>query len=111
MTAKLISTQHGTAEYQLSTHHPLRLRRGAGQRIECLSGMAWITAAGQNTDFILRAGQSLHIPTDGLVLLEAVGTDRTRVRIPLPGPLSGLARLAALLRRQAFVPARPVPLR
>lgn len=98
MKPELITAQRGQAEYKLQENHPLRLVHAMGQRIECLSGTAWITAYGQHTDFMLRAGQTFEVPNDGLILIEAVGQGRVKVRLPLR-PLPGWsARLAQRLR-------------
>jgi hypothetical protein len=82
MKPELISVQQGQAEYRLSENHPLRLAHAAGQQIECLDGTAWITAYDQETDFVLRRGQSFEVPNDGLMLIEAVGASAVRVRLP-----------------------------
>ncbi|WP_229506527.1 DUF2917 domain-containing protein [Massilia sp. BJB1822] len=70
------------AEYALREKHPLRLDDAAGRLVECLSGVAWITAYGQHTDFVLRPGQSFLVPNDGLTLVEAVVECRVRVSAP-----------------------------
>jgi hypothetical protein len=82
MKPELIAVQHGQAEYRLTQDHPLRIARAAGRWIECLDGTAWITAYGENTDFMLRRGQSFEVPNDGLMLIDAVGGGVVRVRLP-----------------------------
>ena len=82
-------------EYTLKDNQPTRLSNAAGRRIECLSGMAWITAQGEYADVTLRAGEFYTIPNQGLLLVEAVGAGRIRVRAQ-----TGL--LQAVLERAGF---------
>jgi hypothetical protein len=82
MKPELIAVQQGQAEYRLTQDHPLRIAHAAGRWIECLDGTAWITAYGENTDFMLRQGQSFEVPNDGLMLIDAVGSGVVRVRLP-----------------------------
>lgn len=98
MKLELISVQQGQAEYRLTENHPLRLAHAAGQHIECLDGTAWITAYDQETDFVLRRGQSFEIPNDGLMLIEAVGASAVRVRLP-SRPASRWSRAVGFLLR------------
>ncbi|MBB3118480.1 DUF2917 domain-containing protein [Pseudoduganella violacea] len=70
------------AEYALRENQPLRLDDAGGRLVECLSGVAWITAYGQHTDFLLRPGQSFLVPNDGLTLVEAIIECRVRVSAP-----------------------------
>lgn len=102
MKQELMTVHAGQAEYKLSASQPLRLVHAAGRRIACLSGTAWITAYGQRTDFMLRAGQSFEVPNDGLTLIEAVGQGRVRIEAPARAATQGhwagrlLRRLRAL---------------
>jgi hypothetical protein len=98
MKPELITAHQGQVEYKLQENHPLRLVHAVGHRIECVSGTAWITAYGQNTDFMLRAGQTFEVPNDGLILIEAVGEGRVKVRLPARPLLGWSARLAQRLR-------------
>lgn len=82
MKPELIAVQQGQAEYRLTENHPLRIAHAASRLIECLDGTAWITAYGENTDFMLRQGQSFKVPNDGLMLIDAVGGGVVRVRMP-----------------------------
>lgn len=86
--------QHDWQDCQLTQNQPQRLEHAMGQQIECLSGTAWVTFYGDGTDFILRAGQQMVVPNDGLALIEAVGEAPARVRLPLPARLSGGGQLA-----------------
>lgn len=74
--------KQSAAEYALKEKHPMRLDDACGRLVECLSGVAWITAYGQRTDFVLRPGQSFVVPNDGLTLVEAIAECRVRVSAP-----------------------------
>lgn len=67
------------AEYTLSSDTPLRLEDAGGRVVEALSGVTWITAYGQATDFLLRPGQRFVVPNDGLTLVDAIGSSRIRL--------------------------------
>lgn len=97
------TTAKGHVEYELTERRLLRLSNAMGRRVECVSGLALITAYGESTDFSLRQGNVFIIPNNGLTLIEAIGNGRIRVKSPaLPGQAS-LARtgrkMAELLRR------------
>lgn len=102
-----------SAEYRLSTNQPLRLEDAGGRVVEGVSGMTWITAYGQHTDFMLREGQTFVVPNDGLTLVEAIGCSRVRVAAPAEQRWSqrvlrqGYARLQAAMQRlrQGLQPA------
>ena len=111
MKPQLVTVQQGLAEYRLTQDYPLRIAHAAGRRIECLDGTAWITAYGEATDFMLRAGQSFEVPNDGLMLIDAACSKPVRVRLlasaaPSPTHLSGWRaiphRMAAALARLAL---------
>jgi hypothetical protein len=75
-------------DHELPSERPLRLEQAHARVIECLSGMAWITAYAQFDDCVLRSGERYTIPNDGLVLVEAVGSGRIRVHAtPAPRPV------------------------
>jgi len=61
-------------ECLLRGNRPLRLARARGRRIRCTAGCAWITAPGMVDDVFLRDGEDWRIDTDGLVLVEAIGS-------------------------------------
>ncbi|PLY40074.1 hypothetical protein CSZ94_22935 [Janthinobacterium sp. ROICE36] len=78
------SCQHNRSDamhtdHELCSERPLRLEKSHAKVIECLSGMAWITAYAQFDDCVLRSGERYTIPNDGLVLVEAVGSGHIRV--------------------------------
>lgn len=72
----------GIQDLELTDGQPSRLKRASGQRIEVMAGIAWITITGVATDIMLRAGQVWEIPSEGLVLMEAVGHGRVRLHGP-----------------------------
>jgi hypothetical protein len=61
-------------ECLLRENRPLRLARARGKRIRCTDGCAWITAPGMLADVFLLSGETWELDTDGLVLIEAVGS-------------------------------------
>ena len=50
--------------------------------MECLSGVVWITAYNELSDYMLKAGEVLIIPNNGLTLIEAIGDCRVRIDFP-----------------------------
>ena len=72
----------GSGQIQLAEGHPLSLRGACGQRIECTTGMVWITVAGQFADIFLSAGQSHQVQGNGLTLVESIGTGSIRIGKP-----------------------------
>lgn len=93
------------AEYTLSSDTPLRLEDAGGRVLEGVTGVTWITAYGQATDFLLRPGQRFVVPNDGLTLVDAIGSSRIRLAAPLAQSWGqrvlreGLARLAESMMR------------
>lgn len=79
MKQELTTATPAQGEYHLRVNHPLRLLHAAGRKVVCLSGTAWITSYGHDTDFLLRAGQSFQVPNDGLTLIEAIGHGSIRL--------------------------------
>ncbi len=82
MKPKILAASKSQVECELHENHPLRLVEAAGRRIQCVSGVAWITVYGHATDIFLRPGQAFTLPNDGLVLAEAIGACRIRVDLP-----------------------------
>ncbi|QKS29476.1 MAG: hypothetical protein FAZ92_00632 [Accumulibacter sp.] len=66
----------------LSDNRPLRLRSARGVRVTCTAGVAWLTVAGEAGDILLTAGESHRVRSNGLALLEAIGTARVRLEPP-----------------------------
>lgn len=52
----------------------LALRRARGVALRVLEGVAWLTSEGAAGDIFLRAGETHVIGSDGLTLIEALGT-------------------------------------
>lgn len=82
MKPRIVTATKSQIECELHEHHPLRLVAAQGRRIQCISGVAWITAFDQPVDVFLRPGRTFTVPNDGVVLAEAVGTCRIRVDLP-----------------------------
>jgi hypothetical protein len=82
MKPKILAASKSQVECELHENHPLRLVEAAGRRIQCVSGVAWITAHGHSADIFLRPGELFVVPNGGLVLAEAIGECRIRVDLP-----------------------------
>ena len=82
MQPKILAATKSQVECELHKDHPLRLVAAEGRRIQCVSGVVWITAYKQPVDVFLRPGQTYTVPNGGLVLAEAVGDCRIRVDLP-----------------------------
>jgi uncharacterized protein (AIM24 family) len=82
MQPKILAATRSQVECELHQDHPLRLLAAEGRRIQCVSGVVWITAYNQPVDVFLRPGQTYTVPNGGLVLAEAV--DDCRIRVDLP---------------------------
>lgn len=82
MEPKVLAATSSRVECRLVENVPLRLVGARGRRVQCVSGVAWITAYGQPTDVFLRPGRVYEIPNGGLVLAEAIGDCTIRVDLP-----------------------------
>ncbi|HJV72799.1 MAG TPA: DUF2917 domain-containing protein [Noviherbaspirillum sp.] len=82
MEPKVLTATRNRVECELVENLPLRLTGAKGRRVQCLSGVAWITAYDQPFDVFLRPGRTYVIPNGGLVLAEAVGNCTIRVDLP-----------------------------
>lgn len=69
----------------LTANRPLRLLSARGARITCTAGIAWLTVAGEAGDILLAAGESHLVRSNGLALVEAIGTARVQLEQPLRG--------------------------
>ncbi|MCM8610755.1 DUF2917 domain-containing protein [Accumulibacter sp.] len=69
----------------LTENRPLRLLSARGVRITCTAGIAWLTVAGESGDILLTAGESHRVRSNGLALVEAIGTARVQLEQPLRG--------------------------
>ena len=67
-------------ELLLHPHQTLNLdNRQHRMAIECKNGVIWVTCAGENQDYMLRAGKRYVPGTKGRVVIEAI--DEARVEI------------------------------
>ncbi|MDB5761083.1 MAG: hypothetical protein JWQ21_78 [Herminiimonas sp.] len=105
MEPRVMATGKNCLEFALHENYPLRLTRAQGRRVECVSGIMWITAYDEPADFMLSPGTVFIVPNEGLALVEAA-IGRCRVRIEQPMALhrrlrdirvSGLTKLAGTL--------------
>lgn len=60
-------------ELLLQENQPLKLIKGKGAVVRCLTGTAWLTVAGEATDCVLEPGQEHRLESDGLALIEPMG--------------------------------------
>lgn len=106
MQPKILAATPSRVECELHENHPLRLVGAEGRRVQCVSGVVWITAYGQSRDVFLRPGDVYEIPNRGLALAEAVGECRIRVDLPRAFDYSAyrlrLPRLLAALQFALF---------
>jgi len=95
MKPRLLKSSSKQLDFALSEDYPLRFSKARGRRIECVSGIVWITVYNELADFMLKPGEVFIVPNNGLTLIEAIGY--CHVRIDLPGLLNHvLHRLLAL---------------
>lgn len=83
-------------ELCLADNAPLRLNGARGLWVCCTAGRVWLTVDGEAGDIILHAGQSHRIQSNGLALLEAIGSGRVRLR-PAPRTFRRLRLMACTL--------------
>lgn len=106
MQPKIVAATTSQVECELHPDHPLRLIDAAGRRVQCLTGVVWITAYGQPVDVFLRSGDAYVVPNGGLVLAEAIGHCRMRVDLPRSFDYSSYRGVAQLLQRWKTVLVR-----
>jgi hypothetical protein len=95
MKPRLLNASNRHLDFALAENHPLRFSKARGRRVECLSGIVWITAYNETQDTMLSPGQAFVIPNNGLTLIEAIG--HCSVRVDLPSLLGhALHRLLAV---------------
>lgn len=104
MQPKLLRAAGNQLEFALTENHPLRFTKAKGHRVECVSGLVWITAYNEAPDYQLRPGEAFIVPNNGLTLVEAIGA--CQVRVELPGLFGhALHRLLALSGWDNLLPA------
>lgn len=74
----------GPGEVCLVDNNPLTLRGARGLRVVCTAGTIWLTVEGEPGDTFLRPGQSHCIVSNGLALIESIGSGRIRLEKPQP---------------------------
>lgn len=72
-----INLQSG--DYELSENTPIRLSNARGISVQCTAGTIWITLTGEAGDIFLQAGERWTIKSNGLALIESIGTGRIRL--------------------------------
>lgn len=70
------------------------LRDAQGSRVQCVTGLLWVTEDQRVTDLVLRPGESFTIAHQGLVLVMALDTSTLRIE-----HTGGLSRLGRFIRR------------
>ena len=86
-----------SAEVCLQDNRPIRLQQARGLRITCTAGTVWITVTGEPGDIFLVPGQTHQVSSNGLAIVESIGTGRIRLKRPASFP--SLFRLATELQR------------
>lgn len=79
-------------EYELSENAPIRLNNARGVSIHCTAGTVWITLSGEAGDIFLQAGERWSIKSNGLALIESIGSGRIRLEKPARLTLANLGR-------------------
>lgn len=98
MQPKILSATQSGVECELHEGYPLRLVGAKGRRVQCLTGIVWITASNHPADIFLKAGDVFVIPNGGLVLAEAIGHGRMQVDLPRSFHYSAICPPAGILR-------------
>lgn len=86
-----------SGEVCLRDNHPIRLQQARGLRITCTAGTIWITVSGVPGDIFLQTGETHQLASNGLALIESIGTGR--VRLKKPERFRRLFRVAAEINR------------
>jgi hypothetical protein len=98
MKPRLLKSAKNTLEFALEENYPLRFSKAKGRRIECVSGIVWITVYNELPDYMLMPGEVFVIPNNGLSVVEAI--EHCHVRIDLPSlPRHVIDRLFAFCER------------
>jgi len=82
MQTGIVAASRSRIECELHENRPLRLVDAEGRRVQCLTGVVWITACGRHKDVFLKPGDIHVIPNCGLVLVEAVAHCRIWLDLP-----------------------------
>jgi hypothetical protein len=84
MKHELIAETDRQRKLMLLENYPLRLAKAKGWRINCVSGIALITAYNEPQDFELRPGGVFVVPNNGLTLMEGIGHCYVTAEAPCP---------------------------
>ena len=89
-----------SGEIRLTENRPVSLRDACGLRVECTTGIVWITLSGQVADVFLRPGEFHQLRGGGLALIESIGSGSIRIGRPARPPrlLHWMASLYRSLR-------------
>lgn len=87
-----------SGEICLNDNHPICLRQAHGLQVTSTAGTIWITVTGEPGDVFLGPGQTYEVPSNGLAIIESIGTGR--VRLKQPELFSGLRQQAAEILQQ-----------
>lgn len=91
-----------SGEYELCENTPIRLTNARGVSIQCTQGTIWITLSGEAGDIFLQAGECWSIKSNGLALIESVGTGRIRIEKPVRFTFANLGRSINQLRQKTL---------
>jgi hypothetical protein len=77
-----VESSRNQLNFALTENYPLRSSNARERRIECVSGIAWITVTNELADFMLKPGEVFIVPSNGLTLIEAIGYGLVRIDLP-----------------------------
>lgn len=104
LTAATINTRNDVMPWRkqeevlpLARDRMFALRDAQGSRVQCLSGLLWVTEDQRVTDLVLKPGESFTVGHPGLVLVMAL--DASTLRIASEGGFGAMARLFRRLGR------------
>lgn len=69
----------GSARLSLARGQLVRIDRARGTSIHGVDGLLWVTQAGDQQDYFLRAGERLSVARDGPVVIHALRPSAFRV--------------------------------
>jgi len=90
----------------LPRHVSISLHDRAGDRIECVAGVLWITQDRDPRDIVLRAGESFRLDRDGRAVVFALADARFALHRAAPGRALAPRLLDALRGWLAALPAQ-----
>lgn len=94
----------GAAELCLARGQTLDLNDAVSTKIECESGVVWLTQYDDCNDVVLHAGESFVVNHDGLSIVQVF--EDAKIRVTAPRSETETAVPDAFLRRMSdFVPA------